>query len=85
MTSPFELFMAKNQSCKSLCEEKKFDQSSEHFVNKKIEQGFALNWLVDGLPAGQLIEDEVTKTRFYSQGFELGSNIEKEMASEQSL
>jgi len=79
MTSPFELKMGLNESCKSLCEEKKFDQSSAHFVNRRIAQGFALNWLVDGLPAGQLIEDEVTKSKFYSQGFALGSNDEKEM------
>ncbi|RAL66958.1 hypothetical protein DID88_007740 [Monilinia fructigena] len=41
--------------------------------------GFALNWLVDGLPAGQLIEDEITQTRFYSQGFALGSSDQKDM------
>ena len=79
MTSPFELNMLKNETCKTLCSEKKFDQSSAHFVNRRIAQGFALNWLVDGLPAGQLIEDEVTKTRFYSQGFALGSNDQKDM------
>jgi transmembrane 9 superfamily protein 2/4 len=81
MTSPFELKMMKNETCKELCSERvtKFDESSARFVNRKIAQGFALNWLVDGLPAGQLIEDEVTKTRFYSQGFALGSNDQKEM------
>jgi transmembrane 9 superfamily protein 2/4 len=79
MTSPFELHMGKNESCKSLCGPKKFDQSSAHFVNRRIAQGFALNWLVDGLPAGQLIEDEVTQTKFYSQGFALGSNDDKAM------
>jgi transmembrane 9 superfamily protein 2/4 len=79
MTSPFELYMGKNETCKTLCETKKFDQSSAHFVNRRIAQGFALNWLVDGLPAGQLIEDEVTLTKFYSQGFALGSNDQKDM------
>ncbi|PQE33374.1 endosomal integral membrane protein [Rutstroemia sp. NJR-2017a WRK4] len=74
MTSPFELKMAVNETCVQLCEEKKFDQSSAHFVNRRIQQGFAMNWLVDGLPAGQLIEEEITKTRFYSQGFALGSS-----------
>lgn len=79
MTSPFELHMLHNETCKSLCNDKKFDQSSAHFVNRRIAQGFALNWLVDGLPAGQLIEDEVTNTKFYSQGFALGSTDEKYM------
>lgn len=79
MTSPFELKMGVNETCKQLCEEKKFDQSSAHFVNRRITQQFSLNWLVDGLPAGQLIEDEVTKTKFYSGGFALGSNDDKAM------
>ncbi|PSS25769.1 hypothetical protein M430DRAFT_16478 [Amorphotheca resinae ATCC 22711] len=78
MSSPFELKMGVNETCKSLCTEK-FDQSSSHFVNRRIAQGFALNWLIDGLPAGQLIEDEVTKTKFYSQGFALGQNDEQDM------
>jgi transmembrane 9 superfamily protein 2/4 len=79
MTSPFKLNMLKNETCKELCPEKKFDPSSTLFVNRRIAQGFALNWLVDGLPAGQLVEDEVTKTQFYSQGFALGSNDQKDM------
>ena len=79
LTSPFELHMLHNETCKSLCKDAKFDQSSAHFVNRRIAQGFALNWLVDGLPAGQLIEDEVTNTKFYSQGFALGSTDEKSM------
>lgn len=78
MTSPFELKMLENSTCKDLCGEVKIDQVSAHFVNRRINQGFALNWLVDGLPAGQLIEDEITQTKFYSQGFALGSNEQKE-------
>ncbi|KAH8597274.1 hypothetical protein B0O99DRAFT_739829 [Bisporella sp. PMI_857] len=79
MTSPFQLKMGINDTCKHLCGQKKFDQQSAHFVNRRIAQGFALNWLVDGLPAGQLIEDEVTKTKFYSQGFALGSIDQKDV------
>jgi transmembrane 9 superfamily protein 2/4 len=78
MTSPFELKMGQNETCKILCTAK-FDQTSSHFVNRRIAQGFALNWLVDSLPAGQLIEDETTETKFYSQGFALGRNDEKNM------
>lgn len=75
-TSPFELKMGVNETCKSPCEEVKFDQSSAHFVNRKIDQGYALNWLVDGLPAGQLTRDLTTGTEYYSQGFALGSNVD---------
>ncbi|EPQ66811.1 Bgt-2685 [Blumeria graminis f. sp. tritici] len=79
MTSPFELKMAHNETCKTLCSGQSFDSSSAHFVNRRIAQGFAMNWLVDGLPAGQLIEDEVTNTKFYSQGFALGSADQTDM------
>ena len=79
MTSPFELTMLQNRTCQMLCDDVKFDQSSAHFVNRRIAQGFALNWLIDGLPAGQLIEDEVTQTKFYSQGFALGQSDQKGM------
>jgi transmembrane 9 superfamily protein 2/4 len=78
MTSPFELKMKHNETCKILCKST-FDQSASHFVNRRISQGFALNWLIDGLPAGQLIEDVVTKTKFYSQGFALGQSTETDM------
>lgn len=79
MTSPFELKMLQDEPCNTLCETKQFDHISAHFVKQRILQGFALNWLVDGLPAGQLIEDEVTQTKFYSQGFALGSVDQKEI------
>jgi transmembrane 9 superfamily protein 2/4 len=78
-TSPYELKMATNETCKTLCSGVVYDESSAHFVNRRIAQGFALNWLVDGLPAGQLIEDDVTQTKFYSQGFALGSADQKDM------
>ncbi|KAH6658889.1 hypothetical protein BKA67DRAFT_509876 [Truncatella angustata] len=72
MTSPFELHMAKNETCNTLCDVS-YEKTSAHFVNKRIVQGYALNWLVDGLPAGQQIIDEITQTTFYSPGFQLGS------------
>ncbi|KAK8127303.1 hypothetical protein PG984_008411 [Apiospora sp. TS-2023a] len=71
MTSGFQLEMGHNQTCKSLCESV-YDEESAHFVNKRIMQGYAINWLVDGLPAGQKIIDEITSTTFYSPGFQLG-------------
>lgn len=72
MSSPFELRMAQNETCKQLCEAS-YDRSSAHFVNKRILKGYALNWLVDGLPAGQQIIDELTQSTFYSPGFAIGS------------
>ncbi|KAI1100470.1 Nonaspanin [Jackrogersella minutella] len=72
MTSPFDLNMMKNETCKKLCSSK-YDMPSAHFVNKRIMQGYALNWLVDGLPAGQHLLDDLTGTTFYSPGFAMGT------------
>lgn len=77
MTSPFDLKMHRNDSCQSICGSQKFDKHSAQFTIAKIQQEFNINWLVDGLPAGQLLEDEITKTQFYSQGFALGNNEEQ--------
>ncbi|KAL7900392.1 Nonaspanin [Trichoderma sp. SZMC 28014] len=75
MTSPFELKMKHNETCKSLCAVK-YDEKSVEFVTTRIEQGYSLNWLVDGLPAGQQIQDQLTGTTFYSPGFLLGQDDE---------
>ncbi|KAI9761831.1 MAG: hypothetical protein M4579_000771 [Chaenotheca gracillima] len=73
LTSPFELKMAKNETCKSLCNEVKFNPRSGKFVNRRIWQDYNINWLIDGLPAGQLTEDLLTHETFYSPGFSLGT------------
>lgn len=75
LTSPFELKMGVNESCKSLCEPKpeyKFDKPSALFTNQRIRQNYNLNMLIDGLPAGQLYEDPSTNTEFTMRGFPLG-------------
>ncbi|KZF25183.1 hypothetical protein L228DRAFT_243977 [Xylona heveae TC161] len=77
MSSPFELKMAENETCKALCEVVKFDQRDAKFVNRRIQQNYNMNWLIDGLPAGQLNRDPHTNTEFYTTGFSLGS-LEKE-------
>jgi transmembrane 9 superfamily protein 2/4 len=71
MTSPFEIKMGVNENCKPLCSAT-YDKAAAGFVNRRIEQGYSLNWLVDRLPAGQEIIDEYTETKFYSPGFLLG-------------
>jgi transmembrane 9 superfamily protein 2/4 len=77
MTSPFELMMGSNESCKALCSTT-YDEKRKKFVKEKIQQGYSLNWLVDGLPAGQQIEDQLTGTTFYSPGFLMGQVDEAE-------
>ncbi|ROT42932.1 endomembrane protein EMP70 [Sodiomyces alkalinus F11] len=70
-TSPFELLMLKNEQCKRLCTQK-YSGASIGFLKRRIEQGYSLNWLVDGLPAGQQIHDDFTNTTFYNPGFLMG-------------
>ena len=72
MTSPFELLMLQNESCKALCDEQKFDPRSAKFVNRRISQNYKINWLIDGLPAGQTYTDPSTNTDFILRGFPLG-------------
>lgn len=76
-TSPFELHMAKNETCKAVCDETKFDGRAGKFTNRRILQGYNINWLVDGLPAAQANVDTLTNTEFYTPGFDLGAVDEK--------
>ena len=76
-SSPFELNMLQNRSCRALCGEQKFDQRSAKFVNRRIWQNYNLNWLIDGLPAGQPYTDPSTSTDFTLRGFPLGM-VDKE-------
>ena len=71
MTSPFDLRMLRNETCKPMCRAS-YPEQMRGFINDRIYQGYNLNWLVDGLPAGQKIQDELTGTTFYSPGFAIG-------------
>lgn len=44
------------------------------FMNECIKNDYALNWVVDGLPAAHLSNDEHTNEQYYSIGFALGSH-----------
>ncbi|PYH79227.1 hypothetical protein BO82DRAFT_136691 [Aspergillus uvarum CBS 121591] len=72
-TSPLELHMGQNETCKAICGTATFDARSAKFVNRRIEQGYNINWLVDGLPGAQINMEAVTQDKFYSPGFALGS------------
>lgn len=76
MTSPFELKMAVNETCKPLCQ-LKYSTNNAGFINDRIVKSYNVNWLIDRLPAAQVNIDEATKERFYSPGFALGDAPEK--------
>ncbi|KAK5168866.1 Transmembrane 9 superfamily member 2 [Saxophila tyrrhenica] len=71
-SSPFELHMAKNETCKAVCDEVTFEPRDAKFVNRRIWQDYKVNMLVDGLPVGQDFIDQDTGTEFYQPGFLLG-------------
>ncbi|MBE3041980.1 transmembrane 9 family protein [Candidatus Bathyarchaeota archaeon] len=71
MTSPFDLRMGENETCKALCTQK-YDPIRLKFLKTRVEQGYKINWLVDGLPAGQQMEDVQDGSTFYTPGFDLG-------------
>jgi transmembrane 9 superfamily protein 2/4 len=75
-TSPFELKMGVDESCKAVCPTGQaaiFDGEDAVMVNERIMQNYNVNWLVDGLPAGELKIDLITGETFSSAGFPLGS------------
>lgn len=72
MTSSFDLKMKINETCKVLCEDKEYGKPHAQFVNTRIRQNYKINWLIDGLPAGQPYTDLSTNTDFTFRGFPLG-------------
>jgi transmembrane 9 superfamily protein 2/4 len=75
-TSPFELSMGINETCKAICEGEAFDPQSAKFVNDRIAQAYSVNLLVDGLPGATLREDLSTHEEFATPGFPLGTVTE---------
>lgn len=73
-TSPFELHMMKNETCKRLCDTKTFDKQKATFVNRRIWENLGHDWLVDGLPAGQPYQLTPDGPLYYTRGFPLGGH-----------
>ncbi|KAI9488770.1 hypothetical protein BDB00DRAFT_846904 [Zychaea mexicana] len=73
-TSPFELFMGKNEKCKRLCKTSAIPKEDAQYINQCIADTYALNFVVDGLPAAHIAIDERTKEEYYNIGVRLGEN-----------
>ena len=60
-----------NNTCKVLCTETVPPEDAK-FINTRIREDYAINWLIDGLPAAEMKEDKKTGELFFEQGFYLG-------------
>lgn len=60
-----------NTTCKVLCTEQ-IPPEDGKFINDRIREDYAINWLVDGLPAAEMKEDKKTGEIFFDMGFNLG-------------
>ena len=65
--------MQGNGTCRLLCVEHVPPEDAK-FINDRIREDYAINWLVDGLPAAEMKEDKRTKEVFFDMGFNLGND-----------
>jgi transmembrane 9 superfamily protein 2/4 len=63
-----------NDTCKTLCHIPDVSGSEAKFINDRIREDYAINWLVDGLPAAEMKRDNTTGELFFDMGFNLGDN-----------
>ncbi|KAF9465037.1 Nonaspanin TM9SF [Collybia nuda] len=73
--SKYDIKMQKdNGTCQTLCKQSDVTADDAKFINDRIREDYALNWLVDGLPAAEMKKDSKTGELFYDLGFNLGNN-----------
>ncbi|KAG0175312.1 hypothetical protein DFQ28_001841 [Apophysomyces sp. BC1034] len=74
--SPFELRMQKKEECKLLCISEPVKKENVQFINQCVADGYAQNWVVDGLPAAHLTVDSSKKEEDYNIGFQIGYKMD---------
>jgi transmembrane 9 superfamily member 2/4 len=62
-----------NSTCRTLCRSQVPPEDAK-FINERIEEDYAINWLIDGLPAAELKRDNKTGDVFFDMGFNLGDD-----------
>ncbi|KAI0281057.1 Endomembrane protein 70-domain-containing protein [Russula aff. rugulosa BPL654] len=62
-----------NGTCKSLCVSS-IPAEDAKFINDRIREDYALNWLIDGLPAAEMKIDMKSGDMFFDMGFNLGND-----------
>lgn len=70
--SPYNIRMLEdNATCQTLCRTTVPPEDAK-FINDRIREDYALNWLIDGLPAAEWKYDPKTNDTFFDMGFNLG-------------
>ncbi|CAO3660956.1 unnamed protein product [Umbelopsis vinacea] len=73
--SPFSIHMMEDVDCKLLCTTDAIPKEDAEFITERVKENYAINWLIDGLPAARKRKDERAEgddKEFYGIGFELG-------------
>jgi transmembrane 9 superfamily protein 2/4 len=65
--------LSNDKTCRTLCTQHNVTGGEAKFINERIQEDYALNWLVDGLPAAEMKIDVRNQEVFYDMGFNLGS------------
>ena len=65
--------LEENGTCRTLCTQQVPPEDAK-FINDRVREDYALNWLVDGLPAAEMKKDLKTGDIFYDMGFNLGDD-----------
>lgn len=60
-----------NGTCQTLCTQTVTAEDTK-FINDRIREDYALNWLIDGLPAAEMKVDTRNGDLFFDMGFNLG-------------
>jgi len=63
-----------NDTCRTLCVTPDVTGEEAKFINDRIREDYAINWLIDGLPAAEMKVESKTKELFFDMGFNLGDN-----------
>ncbi|PSR81173.1 hypothetical protein PHLCEN_2v6508 [Hermanssonia centrifuga] len=72
--SPYNVSMMRdNTTCHVLCRQD-VPADDAKFINDRIREDYALNWLVDGLPAAEMKVDTKNGDVFFDMGFNLGDD-----------
>ncbi|KAF7376177.1 Transmembrane 9 superfamily member [Mycena sanguinolenta] len=75
--SPYDIKMLENNgTCQTLCTQHDVSGEDAKFINDRIREDYALNWLIDGLPAAEMKLDTRNGDLFFDMGFNLGNDEE---------